>query len=59
MFSHFKYPLIAFIAAFVLTMAGLLLKGLGVSGGSFLISTMAMAQGISLVWMIVLLFRRR
>ncbi|HEY1023886.1 MAG TPA: hypothetical protein VGE26_01875 [Sphingobacteriaceae bacterium] len=59
MFTNCKYPLVAFIAALVFTIAGTLLRSFGVPGASLMISTMLMAQGIAIIWMIVLLIRKR
>lgn len=59
MLNNFKYLFIAFIAGLVLTMVGVLLQFLAVPGAGFLISSMLMAQALALVWMIVLLFRKR
>lgn len=57
--SQLKYPFISFIAGILVTMAGVLLKILHLQGGSFLIGTGIMVQGISLVLMVVVLIRNR
>lgn len=56
--GQLKYPVISFIVGILVTMAGALLKILHLQGGSFLIGTGIMVQGISLVLMVVTLIRK-
>ena len=58
MFNNFKFPVVVFIAAAVLTIFGAFLKVIKVPGGGFIMGSMMFAQGIDVVWMVVLLFKR-
>lgn len=59
MFNNFRSLFIAFLAALLLTMSGIVLRSLNVPYAGFVISTMMIAQAIALVGMIVLLIRKR
>jgi hypothetical protein len=59
MFNNFKYLMVAFFAAMLLTLVGVALRFMHVPIAGFLISSMLMAQAVALVAMIVLMFRKR
>lgn len=53
----FRYPLALFFASFVMIMVGLMLKILHWPGGQLVTGSMFMVQGVSIVWIIILLLR--
>jgi hypothetical protein len=53
----FRYPLALFFASLVMIMVGLMLKILHWPGGQLVTGSMFMVQGVSIVWIIILLLR--
>jgi hypothetical protein len=59
MFLNFKYPIIAFVFAFPFIIIGLLFKIQHWPGARLLLGSMFIVQAISLVWLIVIIIKKR
>jgi len=59
MFSNYRYPLVLFIVSFALIMAAMLLKIMHWPGGSLLFGSMLMVQAFSIVWLIIVLLKKK
>jgi hypothetical protein len=59
MFANYRYPLVLFIASFAFMLAALLLKIMNWPGGSLLFGSMLMVQAFSIVWLMVVLLKKR
>ncbi|BAU52471.1 hypothetical protein [Mucilaginibacter gotjawali] len=59
MFSNYRYPLVLFIASFAFMMAAMLLKIMNWPGSSLLFGSMLMVQAFSIIWLMVVLLKKR
>ncbi|CAN5293870.1 hypothetical protein BH09BAC6_BH09BAC6_20100 [soil metagenome] len=58
MFFNPRYPIALFLASIVLLMVGLMLKIMHWPGGQLLTGSMIMVQVVSIVWLIVIIFKK-
>jgi hypothetical protein len=59
MFTNYRHPLVLFIASFAFMMGAMLLKIMNWPGGSLLFGSMLMVQAISIVWLMIVLLRKK
>ncbi|OIQ63636.1 hypothetical protein GALL_548220 [mine drainage metagenome] len=59
MFANYRYPLVLFIASFAFMLASILLKIMNWPGGSLLFGSMLMVQAFSIVWLMVVLLKKK
>jgi hypothetical protein len=58
MFYNFKYPIVLFLASFVLLLVGLLLKIMHWPGGHLMTGSMIMVQIVAIIFLIVIVLKR-
>lgn len=59
MFANYRYPLVLFIASFAFMLACILLKIMNWAGGSLLFGSMLMVQAFSIIWLMVVLLKKK
>ncbi|HWZ02983.1 MAG TPA: hypothetical protein VNX40_05180 [Mucilaginibacter sp.] len=59
MFTNYRQPLVLFIASFAFMMGAMLLKIMNWPGGSLLFGSMLMVQAFSIVWLMIVLLRKK
>ncbi|HEY9001028.1 MAG TPA: hypothetical protein VIM89_06735 [Mucilaginibacter sp.] len=57
--GNFRYPVVLFLTSFVVMAIGLVFKIMHWPGGQLITGSMFMVQAVSIVWLIVLLVRKR
>jgi hypothetical protein len=57
--GNFRYPVVLFLTSFVVMAIGLVFKIMHWRGGQLITGSMFMVQAVSIVWLIVLLVRKR
>ncbi|MBS1523974.1 MAG: hypothetical protein JST50_23430 [Bacteroidetes bacterium] len=57
--GNFRYPIVLFLTSFVVLAIGLVFKIMHRPGGQLITGSMFMVQAVSIVWLIVLLVRKR
>ena len=58
MFFNPRYPIALFLASIVLLMVGLMLKIMHWPAGQLLTGSMIMVQIVSIVWLIIIIFKK-
>ncbi|MDR3695663.1 hypothetical protein [Mucilaginibacter sp.] len=59
MFTNYRYPFVLFITSFAFMLAAMMLKIMHWPGGSLLFGSMLMVQGLSIVWLIIVLIKKK